>query len=143
MVWATLQPFVEWLGSSEFAQWLGQSTNRIAGLFVIHLIGLTLLLGGTLVIGLRLLDIGLRSQPVAGLARDIAPVADGWTDSERDQRRTDFHGWRSELFRGTVVPVEDDPSHHRFGFQLHRVSHCGVRRRGPLQSLAATQPWAG
>jgi hypothetical protein len=73
MVWATLQPFVDWLGSSEFAQWLGQSTNRIAGLFVIHLIGLTLLLGGTLVIGLRLLDIGLRSQPVAGLARDIAP----------------------------------------------------------------------
>ena len=73
MVWATLQPFVDWLGSSEFAQWLGQSTNRIAGLFVVHLIGLTLLLGGTLVIGLRLLDIGLRSQPVAGLARDIAP----------------------------------------------------------------------
>jgi hypothetical protein len=73
MVWATLQPFVEWLGSSDFGQWLGQSTSRVAGLFVMHLIGLTLLLGGTLVIGLRLLDIGLRSQPVAGLARDIAP----------------------------------------------------------------------
>ena len=73
MMWKTLQPFVNWLGSSAFGQWLGQSTDRIALLFVMHLVGLTLLLGGTLVIGLRLLDIGLRSQPVAGLARDIAP----------------------------------------------------------------------
>ena len=73
MMWTTLQPLVEWLGSSEFAQWIGQSTNRIAALFVLHLIGLTLLLGGTLVIGVRLLDIGLRSQPIAVLARDIAP----------------------------------------------------------------------
>jgi hypothetical protein len=40
---------------------------------VVHLIGLTLLLGGTFVIGLRLLDIGMRSQPIATLARDIAP----------------------------------------------------------------------
>src|SRR5678815_5320295 len=31
-VWTTLQPFVEWLGSSEFAQWLGQSTKPVAGL---------------------------------------------------------------------------------------------------------------
>jgi hypothetical protein len=73
MGWKTLQPFVEWLGSSEFGQWVGQSTDRIAWLFVMHLVGLTLLLGGTLVIGLRLLDIGLRSQPIAPLARDIAP----------------------------------------------------------------------
>jgi Family of unknown function (DUF6644) len=73
MVWGTLQPFVEWLGSSEFGQWIGQSTDRIAWLFVMHLVGLTMLLGGTFVIALRLLDISLRSQPVATLARDIAP----------------------------------------------------------------------
>ncbi|HEX4999299.1 MAG TPA: DUF6644 family protein [Terriglobia bacterium] len=72
-MWEILQPFVESLGSSGFGQWIGQSENRIAGLFVMHLAGLTLLLGGTFVIGLRLLDLGLRSQPVAGLARDIAP----------------------------------------------------------------------
>jgi hypothetical protein len=73
MVWETLQPFVDRLGSSEFGQWLGQSTDRIAWLFVAHLFGLTLLLGGTLLIGLRLLDIGWRPQPVAVLARDLAP----------------------------------------------------------------------
>jgi hypothetical protein len=73
MVWETLQPFVERLGSSDFAQWLGQSTDRIAWLFVMHLVGLTLLLGGTLIIGVRLLDFGMRPQPVAALARDLAP----------------------------------------------------------------------
>jgi len=67
------QHFVERLGASEFGQWIGQSTDRIAWLFVMHLFGLTLLLGGTFVIAIRLLDIGLRSQPVAAIARDIAP----------------------------------------------------------------------
>jgi len=73
MVWETLQPFVNRLGSSEFGQWIGQSTDRIAWLFVVHLVGLTLLLGGTFVIAIRLLNIGMRSQSVANLARDIAP----------------------------------------------------------------------
>lgn len=72
-MWETFQPFVERLGSTTFAQWIGQSTDRIAWLFVIHLIGLTLLLGGTFVIAIRLLDVGLRSQSVAALARNIAP----------------------------------------------------------------------
>ena len=54
MVWDTLQPVVHWLGDSAFGQWLGQSPVRIAALFVVHLAGLTLLLGGTIVISLRL-----------------------------------------------------------------------------------------
>ena len=72
-MWELLQPFVNWLGESAFGQWLGQSTDRIAWLFVVHLVGLTLLMGGTLVVSLRLLGIGLRSQPLRQLARDIAP----------------------------------------------------------------------
>ena len=40
----------------------------------IHLMGLALIGGAVLVVDLRLLGIGLRSQPVAGLARD----ADRW-----------------------------------------------------------------
>jgi len=73
MMWDTLQPWVKVLGGSAFAQWLGQSTDRIAWLFVFHLVGLTLLLGGTLVVSLRLLGVGLRSQPLRQLARDMAP----------------------------------------------------------------------
>ena len=72
-MWETLQQAVEWLGSSAFGQWIGQSTDRVAWLFVMHLVGLTLLLGGTFVIAIRLLDIGLRSQPAAAIVRDIAP----------------------------------------------------------------------
>jgi hypothetical protein len=73
MFWDMFQPYVNRLGTTEFAEWLPQSTDRVAWLFVIHLIGLTLLLGGTLAICLRLLDLGLRSQDTASLARDIAP----------------------------------------------------------------------
>jgi len=72
-VWETLQPVVDALGNSAFGQWIGQSTERIAWLFVVHLAGLTLLLGGTVVVSLRLLGIGLRSQSLPQLARDVAP----------------------------------------------------------------------
>jgi uncharacterized membrane protein SirB2 len=73
MGWETLQPVVVWLGDSAFGQWLGQSPIRIAGLFVMHLAGLTLLLGGTIVISLRLLGVGFPSGPAAKLARDVDP----------------------------------------------------------------------
>jgi hypothetical protein len=73
MVWEIFRPVVDVLGASAFAHWLGASTARIAWLFVVHLAGLTLLLGGTVVISLRLLGIGLRSQPLPQLARDVAP----------------------------------------------------------------------
>ena len=64
VVWDALQPAVNRVDASAWAQWLGQSEARIAALFVLHLIGLTLLLGGTLVISLRLLGVGVRSGPV-------------------------------------------------------------------------------
>ena len=73
MVWETLQPAVAWLGESALGGWLGQSPARVAGLFVVHLIGITLLLGGTVVISLRLLGAGFRSGPPAQLAREVAP----------------------------------------------------------------------
>src|SRR6185369_10154141 len=72
MMWETLQPFVNWLGNSAFGHWLGQSTDRIAWLFVMHLFGLTLLLGSTIVLSVRLLGLGFRSQPLAQLRRDTA-----------------------------------------------------------------------
>jgi uncharacterized membrane protein SirB2 len=71
MVWQALQPFVNWLGATELGQWLGQSTDRIAWLFVIHLLGLTLLLGSTIVLNIRLLGFGFRSQRISQLTHDI------------------------------------------------------------------------
>ena len=74
MMWETLQPFVNWLGKSGLGQWLGQSTVRIAWLFVMHLFGLILLLGTTIVLSIRLLELGLLKQQLARLSRDLAIV---------------------------------------------------------------------
>ena len=63
---------VNWLGNTALGQWLGQSTDRIAWLFVIHLFGLTLLMGTTILVSIRLLGFGFRSQIVAQLTQDIA-----------------------------------------------------------------------
>jgi len=72
MVWEALQPFVNWLGATGFGQWLGQSTDRIAWLFVFHLFGLTLLMGSTIVLNIRLLGFGFRSQRISQLTQDTA-----------------------------------------------------------------------
>ena len=73
MVWNALQPVVNWLGGSALGVWLGQSPARVAALFVVHLTGLTLLLGGTIMISLGLAGVGLRSEPSAQLARETGP----------------------------------------------------------------------
>jgi uncharacterized membrane protein SirB2 len=72
MIWTTLQPMVDWLGNTAFGQWLGQSTDRIAWLFVMHLFGLTLLMGTTMLLSIRLLGFGFRSQRLAQLTKEIA-----------------------------------------------------------------------
>jgi len=63
----------------EFCRWVQYSAPLVAmrsspWLFpviaTIHLMGLALIGGAVLVVDLRLLWLGLRSQPVAGLARD-------------------------------------------------------------------------
>ena len=71
MFWEILQPFVTWLGNTAFALWLGQSTGRIAWLFIFHLFGLTMLLGTTLFMSLRLLGFVMPRQPVAQLRSEL------------------------------------------------------------------------
>lgn len=72
MSWETIQPFVTWLGNTSLGQWLGQSTTRIAWLFILHLFGLTMLLGTTLLMSMRLLGFALRRQPIAELRKAFA-----------------------------------------------------------------------
>ena len=70
-LWQILEPFANWLGTTALAQWLGASTGRIAWLFILHLSGLTMLLGTTLLLSLRLLGLVFRKQPVAELRREL------------------------------------------------------------------------
>ena len=68
-----LLPFFEWCEAS----WLGDTIRQSAWMFpvieAVHLLGLCLMGGALLVVDLRLLGIGLRSYPVAQLARDARP----------------------------------------------------------------------
>ena len=74
MVWEWFHPAVSWLGNTSLGMWLGQSVERIAWLFVFHILGLTLLLGTVLVSNLRIFGLALKRQPLSELARDLEPL---------------------------------------------------------------------
>ena len=69
----TVLPFFEWCEAS----WLGDTIRQSAWMFpvieAVHLLGLCVLGGALLVVDLRLLGVGLRSYPVARIARDARP----------------------------------------------------------------------
>ncbi len=69
--WELLDPLANWLGNTALALWLGASTERIAWLFIAHLCGLTMLLGTTLLLNLRLLGLAFRRQPLSELRREL------------------------------------------------------------------------
>lgn len=68
-----LLPWFEWVEAS----WIGDTIRQSSWLFpvveAVHLLGLCVLGGSLLVLDIRLLGYGLRSQPIAELARDVRP----------------------------------------------------------------------
>ena len=68
-----LQPFFEWLGASSMANVIGNSPLIYPVVQSFHLVFLSLLVGGLLMVDLRLLGFGLTSQPMAKVARDARP----------------------------------------------------------------------
>jgi len=70
-LWQILEPGANWLGNTALALWLGASTGRIAWLLIAHLAGLTMLLGTTLVLNLRLLGLLFGKHPVSELRREL------------------------------------------------------------------------
>ena len=65
----SLAPFLAWIQATRIATTIGQSTLLTGFLSAIHLLGLTLLVGGALVSGLRMLGIILTDRPTS----DVAP----------------------------------------------------------------------
>lgn len=74
MSWDLFNSLVSWLGTSPLGMWMGTSTARIAWLFVFHLFGLILLLGGVVFLSLRLMGLVQRTTAVAVAARPVYPV---------------------------------------------------------------------
>jgi hypothetical protein len=64
-------PFFRWADSSWLSQEIRASTWQFAIFEMVHLIGLTMLLGSLMVLDLRLFGFGLRRQRTSDLATDL------------------------------------------------------------------------
>lgn len=72
-MWDYIYPFFGWAEES----WLGHAIRESKWVFavteVFHLLGLTVLIGTTLILAMRLLGLALQSKPARDLARELAP----------------------------------------------------------------------
>jgi len=67
------RPLFQWCESTSIAEAIRDSTWMFAVIEILHLLGLTVLLGSLVVLDLRLLGLGMRRQPVSRLAGELAP----------------------------------------------------------------------
>src|SRR5262245_58503315 len=70
---AIMLPFFEWMESLQVSAALDTTGYLGAGINVLHLFALTLFLGATLVVDLRLLGRGMNRQPLPDVARNAQP----------------------------------------------------------------------
>jgi hypothetical protein len=68
-----LLPIFRWADTSWISLEIRASTWQFAILEMVHLIGLTILLGTLWVLNLRIFGIGMRRQPIHQLAADLSP----------------------------------------------------------------------
>ena len=68
-----LLPFFEAMGQHPVSLYIGQTIWIFPLVQAIHLVFLALLAGAILVVDLRLLGLGMRSQPLSQVARDARP----------------------------------------------------------------------
>jgi hypothetical protein len=70
----TLRPFFEWCDGTTTGQVIRDSRFLFPIIECLHLLALTVLLGSVLVLNLRLLAAGLRTQPMPLVARSLDPL---------------------------------------------------------------------
>jgi len=75
LLWAALLPLFEWMQHTYVGETIRHSATLIALLEIVHLIGLTLLIGTVLMVDLSLLGRGIGSHPVSRIAREL----NNWT----------------------------------------------------------------
>ena len=69
----TLLPFIDWVASSGMSKAISQSTWAFAVIESIHLLALSVIGGSVLVVDLRLLGFGIKTQSLKDLARAVQP----------------------------------------------------------------------
>ena len=73
-------PWVEWIAASRLGQAISTSTWAFAVIESVHLLALAVIGGAVLMVDLRLLGLGLRTQPLEQVARDAWPwFVRGWS----------------------------------------------------------------
>ena len=73
----SIEKFFQWCYQSPVLGILRDSSYAIPIIQSFHLLGLTILLGTTVMLNLRLLGIGMRQIPLSGVAQQLAPWAFG------------------------------------------------------------------
>jgi hypothetical protein len=70
----TLFPFFQWVAKTSVGIAMRKSTILFPAVEVVHVLGLTLLLGSVLAVNMRLLGGGIKRQSVTTVAESISPV---------------------------------------------------------------------
>jgi len=65
-----LLPFIEWVAGSPLSKWISTSTWAFAVIESIHLLALSVIGGSVLVVDLKLLGFGIRTQTLREVAHD-------------------------------------------------------------------------
>ena len=73
----TLIPVFQWLGQTSVGAAIRSSSALIALTQIIHLLGLTMLIGTVMMVDLALLGFGFRRHPPGRIARELAPWTTG------------------------------------------------------------------
>jgi len=74
---AALVPLFAWLSHTVVGQTIRSSAPLIALVEIIHLLGLTMLLGTVLMVDMALMGFGIRRHPVARIAAELTPWTTG------------------------------------------------------------------
>ena len=76
-MWDRLYPYFLWIENTRLGHGIRESKWTFTLSEVAHLLGLTLLLGTTVLLALRLFGFVLPTKPVADVAREVTPLAFG------------------------------------------------------------------
>jgi len=70
----TLQAVFKFFEDTQLGVFLRKSTYAFPAIEVVHVLGLTLLLGAVLIVDLRLLGAGMRRQSISQVSRSMTPL---------------------------------------------------------------------
>lgn len=147
---ASIFPFFEWCERTALFRLISTHESFFPALETIHLFGLVLLLGTTVILCLRLLGVIMAKQPVPELARELANyTASGLAlmlssgalmfvaTAVRNYGNTSF--WIKIIFLAAALIF-----HFAYFRKVIRMEDSGVaRRRGKLAAWGALILWFG